>query len=218
MDIKIGYDFNNNEYNFNDNSLNDEEVELIKAILTHIGLNYNDYTFVANSKTYTTLKFGEYDLIRLHNSNSSCWIKLPIFNKNKYENDSRFEEQKNKNELYWKSTINNIFDYEDVITDAIEGIIKANTNKKQYAPSEEEINIIVLLMNDLNIDYDIDKTSNECTSVYFKDTPRVIFDIKCTSRSKWIRFRGKDFNKKIDISNLDDKLIDKLKKRIKKEE
>ena len=215
--MNIGYNFDTNNFISNDKVVNDEEVELIKAILTHMGLNPDNYRIEKNSTSYTTLKFGAVDLIRLHNSNSSCWIKIPIFNKDKYINDERFSIQENKNELFWKSTINNIFDYEDVITDAIEGIISMNSKQKTYEPNDDEIRIATLLMDNLDIDFSISKTSSECTNVYLGGTPRVIFDIKCTTRSKWIRFRGKDFNKKIDISNLDDKLIDKLKNKIKKE-
>lgn len=66
----------------------------------------------AFSSNYTTLKYEDRDLLRLKFSDNTKWITIFIPPKYKkfYMDDLLFAEEKNKNKLQWKSTLNNAYD------------------------------------------------------------------------------------------------------------
>ena len=68
----------------------------------------NHFGIVQNSSDYTTLQYNNFDLIRLKYSDKVRWIKIFLTKEDKvvYLNNELFSSQKNKNELYWKSIIN----------------------------------------------------------------------------------------------------------------
>ena len=106
--------------------MNPDEVEAINAILEK--LNYEgDFSIKKTSITYTTLLYKQYDLfrIRVDKNERSIRIFMPPELKSKYIDNKLFTNQKNKNQLYWFSYINNLFDYNDIILDVIEWINKA---------------------------------------------------------------------------------------------
>lgn len=113
--------------NLNDNlEMNPDEVEAINAILEK--LNYEgDFSIKKTSITYTTLLYKQYDLfrIRVDKNERSIRIFMPLELKSKYIDNKLFTNQKNKNQLYWFSYINNLFDYNDILLDVIEWINKA---------------------------------------------------------------------------------------------
>lgn len=113
--------------NLNDNlEMNPDEVEAINAILEK--LNYEgDFSIKKTSITYTTLLYKQYDLfrIRVDKNERSIRIFMPPELKSKYIDNNLFTNQKNKNQLYWFSYINNLFDYKDILLDVIEWINKA---------------------------------------------------------------------------------------------
>lgn len=100
--------------------------EIEESILENYKKNFDyDLTIEHNSQDYTTLKYKDYDIVRLKYGDIAKWIKVFVQDKNKYMNDPRFEEQKNKKELFWKSTIYKIEDldnYIDVIKERLEKI------------------------------------------------------------------------------------------------
>lgn len=124
--MKIGYDFNKGEIiTSGDKPLNENENKVIYAIMDKLGVNSSMYRIEKNSDDYTTLKYKQYDLIRVKFTNNTKWIKILMVDKelkNKYNDDPLFESQKNKNELMWKSIINNIYDYNDILKQVIEKI------------------------------------------------------------------------------------------------
>ena len=113
--------------NLNDNlEMNPDVVEAINAILEK--LNYEgDFSIKKTSITYTTLLYKQYDLfrIRVDKNERSIRIFMPPELKSKYIDNKLFTNQKNKNQLYWFSYINNLFDYNDILLDVIEWINKA---------------------------------------------------------------------------------------------
>lgn len=113
--------------NLNDNlEMNPDEVEAINVILEK--LNYEgDFSIKKTSITYTTLLYKQYDLfrIRVDKNERSIRIFMPPELKDKYIDNKLFTNQKNKNQLYWFSYINNLFDYNDILLDVIEWINKA---------------------------------------------------------------------------------------------
>lgn len=113
--------------NLNDNlEMNPDEAEAINAILEK--LNYEgNFSIKKTSLTYTTLLYKQYDLfrIRVDKNERSIRIFMPPELKDKYIDNKLFTNQKNKNQLYWFSYINNLFDYNDILLDVIEWINKA---------------------------------------------------------------------------------------------
>ena len=68
-----------------------------------------------NSKDYTTLKYKDYDLLRLKFGSNARWVKVFIPTRDRYINDPLFEEHTKKNELYWKSSIVRVQDLQKFI-------------------------------------------------------------------------------------------------------
>ena len=122
--VSISVSSNVDGYELDESS---EECTIIKNIIEHMGLDFKKFRLCKPADWYTTLKYKQYDLMRLHSDNLSSWVKLPIFDKDKYVNDPRFEAFKPKNELYWQLTITNMYGFEDILRDAIKYI---DTQKK----------------------------------------------------------------------------------------
>ena len=100
--------------------------EIEESILENYAKNFDyDFTIEHNCQDYTTLKYKDYDIVRLKYGDVSKWIKLFVQDKKKYIDDPLFEAQTNKKELYWKSKINTIEDldkYIDIINERLEKI------------------------------------------------------------------------------------------------
>lgn len=197
---------------------NSDEVQILQNIIEHMGLDFDMFELSKTADTYTTLKYMDHDLIRLRSDDKYNEIRLPIYNRDKYIDDERFINQENKNQHFWISTIHNIYDYEDVIEDAMDYILSGEMDKTpKYEPNEDEIGIAGVLMNYLNIeDYRIEKNGKECTNVYLGDSVVVLFDIKCSKRSSWIKIRDTK-NNKINITNFNEDMIPDIAKQIEKE-
>ncbi len=182
ISINVESNINGKEIDYNS-----DEVELLTCIINHMGLDINDFEFKKTAENYTTLTYHNHDLIRLHSDDKSSWIRLPIYNISKYENDLRFKNQTNKNQHFWFSYINNLFEFEDVITDAMEYILSGKLDPNTYEPNDEEIIIASVIMNYMNIDnFKVQKNNKEKSCVYVNDFPLQLFDIKCGAKSKWL--------------------------------
>lgn len=100
--------------------------EIEEGILKEYSKNFDIETTIAhNCKDYTTLKYKDYDIVRLKYGDLSKWIEVFVRDKKKYMDNPLFEAQKNKNQLYWKSKINTIEDldkYIDIIKEHINNI------------------------------------------------------------------------------------------------
>lgn len=105
-------------------SMNGDEVEAINNILDNLGYD-GEFSIEKNSSDYTTLKYKGYDLFRIKIHNVK-WISIfiPPTLKNKYIDSPLFKDAK-KNTMHWQSTINNLYDYKDILLDVIEWINKA---------------------------------------------------------------------------------------------
>lgn len=110
MSIHIGYDFNKKEIITNFKTINMKENEILEKIAKDIKID--NYVIINNSTDYTTLKYKDYDLVRLKYTESSKWISLFLTkeDKNNNINNILFDAQKNKNQLFWKSNINSDID------------------------------------------------------------------------------------------------------------
>lgn len=124
--MNIGFDFNKGTIiSSGDKPQNEDENRIIYAILDKLDVNTEMCKIEKNSTDYTTLKYKQYDLLRIKYTNGAKWIKILMANKelkNEYMDNPLFEAQKNKNEIMWKSTIDNIDDYIDIINKVIKNI------------------------------------------------------------------------------------------------
>lgn len=107
--------------------MNPEEVSAINAILDKLNYNSNEFSIKKTSITYTTLLYKNYELLRIRvdKNEKSIRIFIPPQLKNKYINNKLFTNQTNKNQLFWFSYINNLFEYNDILLDVIEWINQA---------------------------------------------------------------------------------------------
>ena len=87
----------------------DDEVSILNNFIDSYLSDYKDkLKIVNNTDSYTTLQYNEMDLIRLKYSDNTKWITIfipPKF-KNEYIDNELFITQKNKNQLHWKSILN----------------------------------------------------------------------------------------------------------------
>lgn len=124
--MNIGFDFNKGTIiSSGDKPQNEDENRIIYAILDKLDVDTEMCKIEKNSTDYTTLKYKQYDLLRIKYTNGAKWIKILMANKelkNEYMDNPLFEVQKNKNEIMWKSTINNIDDYIDILNKVIKNI------------------------------------------------------------------------------------------------
>ena len=109
--------------------MNPDEISAINLILTKLPES-NDYRIKKTAVAYTTLVYKDYDLLRIRvdNNEKSIRIFVPPKNKDKWIDSSLFKNQSNKNQLFWFSWINNLYDYTEVLLDAISYI---NEQKKE---------------------------------------------------------------------------------------
>ena len=129
MEIRIGIGKTEKKENKNF----DTEKKILLNLLEYLDNEYktNNFNIVQNSIDYTTLKYKNFDIVRLKYTSKTKWIKLFLTPSDKYiyTSDDLFSVQKNKNEFYWKSLLNNeedIIKYINIIRNCINYIIKQN--------------------------------------------------------------------------------------------
>lgn len=94
-----------------------------QEILEHYIKNFDyDLKIVHNSSDYSTVQYHGSDVLRLKYGETARWVDIFIVPKykNKYINNPIFAAEKNKNRVFWKSTINNAADlvnYVDIINE-----------------------------------------------------------------------------------------------------
>ncbi len=131
MRITIGYDFDKMEpiKNIKNITINDQENDILKNIISILSNNYNekDFNVIAETRNYTTLKYKNNDIARIKYTDKAKWLSVLILDNNlirKYENDPLFSKQKNKKQFQWKSDFNenNINSYIEILNKACEQI------------------------------------------------------------------------------------------------
>lgn len=86
----------------------DNEVDILNNFINTYLADYKDKLhIVSNTSHYTTLRYGIMDLLRLKYSEKTKWLTILITPKVKkeYIDNDLFTNQKNKNQLHWKSFI-----------------------------------------------------------------------------------------------------------------
>lgn len=123
MEINIGYDFNDNKFIAGkEKIIHNKEKQILEIIIDSLKEKFgkDNFKIEAKSDDYLTLLYKNGDIVRIKYSDRSKWISIfiPPKYRKEFENDMLFETQKNKNQLFWKSTIteNNIGKYLKYIT------------------------------------------------------------------------------------------------------
>lgn len=121
--MKYGFDFNKNEMILDEpKKHNKTEEKVIESIMNSIGIS--DYTIEKKSDDYTSLLYKERDLFRIKYTDKAQWISILMFPnmRKEFADNELFSAQKNKNQVFWKSNIKNIFDYKEILLEAIKQI------------------------------------------------------------------------------------------------
>lgn len=194
-----------------------DECVILRNIIEHMGLDFDMFELSKTAETYTTLKYMDHDLIRLRSDDKYNEIRLPIYNRDKYENDERFVNQENKNQHFWISTIHNMYDYEDVIEDAMEYILSGALDvKPEHKANDFEIATSGVIMDYLKIDkFRVEKNNKQYASCYIDKYPIQLFDIKVGEKKKWIEIY--DTKKRISLIDFNEDMIPDIAKLIEKE-
>lgn len=110
----------------------ESEEEAANKIINDLGLDKSLFRYDKPCKDYSSIKYGDYDLFRIKYTDNTKWIKIPLFDNdtiNANIDNPLFEAENNKKSLYWKSQINNLYDYKDLLLKAKDYIDKMNKKK-----------------------------------------------------------------------------------------
>lgn len=112
MEIKIGYDFNNNDFRFTDEKeINEDEYNILNSIKKELSgfFDANNFKIVKNSDDYSTLQYKNIDIARIKYTDRAKWISIFISDECKKDNINNplFSKEKNKNKVHWKSDLEN---------------------------------------------------------------------------------------------------------------
>lgn len=99
------------------------EEEAANIIIDGLGLDKSLFQYVKPCKNYSTIQYKGYDLFRIKYTDKSKWIQVLMTNNviNEYKDNKLFEAEKNKNKAFWKSNINDLHDYKELLLKVIEG-------------------------------------------------------------------------------------------------
>lgn len=112
MEIKIGYDFNNNDFRFTDEKeINEDEYNILNSIKKELSgfFDASNFKIVKNSDDYSTLQYKNIDIARIKYTDRAKWISIFISGECKKDNINNplFSKEKNKNKVHWKSDLEN---------------------------------------------------------------------------------------------------------------
>ena len=109
----------------------DAEIETANTIIDDLGIDKTLFKYVKPCEDYSTIQYiDDVDLFRIKYTDNAKWIKvyMPPELKKKYMDDPLFDAEKKKTGVFWKSNINDLHDYKDII---LEGIEIRNKNIKK---------------------------------------------------------------------------------------
>lgn len=97
------------------------EEDICNLIINDLDIEPSLFKYEKKSDDYSTITYKERDLFRIKYTSLAHWITIfmPPKDKAKYIDNPLFAIQKNKNQIYWKSQMNSIYDYKDVLLNAI---------------------------------------------------------------------------------------------------
>ena len=100
------------------------EEEAANIIIDDLGIDKSLFEYVKPCENYSTIQYKGYDLFRIKYTDKSKWIQILMTNNviNEYKDSKLFEAEKNKNKAFWKSNINDLLDYKELLLKVIERI------------------------------------------------------------------------------------------------
>ncbi len=99
----------------------ESEEEAASIILDDLNVDKSLFKYDKPSKDYSTIKYYDYDFFRIKYTDNTKWIKIPLFTNdiiNSNMDNPLFDAENNKKSLYWKSNINDLKDYKELLLEA----------------------------------------------------------------------------------------------------
>lgn len=98
------------------------EEDAANAIIDDLGLDKSLFEYAKPSMEYSTIRYKGFDLFRIKYTDNSKWIEVPMTTPMRKANmdNKLFDAEKNKNKVFWKSNINNLLDYKELLLETID--------------------------------------------------------------------------------------------------
>lgn len=98
------------------------EEDAANAIIDDLGVDKSLFEYAKPSMEYSTIRYKGFDLFRIKYTDNSKWIEVPMTTPMRKANKDNklFDAEKNKNKVFWKSNINNLLDYKELLLETID--------------------------------------------------------------------------------------------------
>lgn len=97
------------------------EEDAANTIIDNLGVDKSLFEYVKPSEEYSTIRYKGIDFFRIKYTENSKWIQIPMSTPMRKANmdNNLFDAEKNKNKVFWKSNINNLLDYKELLLEVI---------------------------------------------------------------------------------------------------
>lgn len=98
------------------------EEDAANVIISDLGVDKSLFEYVKPSENYSTIRYKGIDFFRIKYTDNTKWIQIPMSTPMRKANmdNKLFDAEENKNKVFWKSNINNLLDYKDLLLEVIE--------------------------------------------------------------------------------------------------
>ena len=98
------------------------EEDAANTIIDDLGIDKSLFEYAKPSDNYSTIRYKGIDLFRIKYTDNTKWIQVPMTKQMRKANmdNPLFDTEKNKNKVFWKSNINNLLDYKDLLLQTID--------------------------------------------------------------------------------------------------
>lgn len=98
------------------------EEDAANIIIEDLGLDKSLFDYAKPCEDYSTIRYKGFDLFRIKYTDNTKWIRVPMTTKMRKANmdNKLFDAEKNKNKVMWKSDINNLLDYKELLLETID--------------------------------------------------------------------------------------------------
>jgi len=109
----------------------ESEKEAANIIIDDLGLDKSLFKYIKPCEDYSTIQYVDgADIFRIKYTDKTKWIQVLMTTdmRKKYKDNPLFDAEKKKSKVFWKSKINDLHDYKDII---LEGISYRDEDKKK---------------------------------------------------------------------------------------
>lgn len=109
----------------------ESEKEAANIIIDDLGLDKSLFKYIKPCEDYSTIQYVDgADIFRIKYTDKTKWIQVLMTTdmRKKYKDNPLFDAEKKKSKVFWKSKINDLHDYKDII---LEGISYRDEYKKK---------------------------------------------------------------------------------------